>query len=223
MASGESVNLYGHRVYHPIYALCEEMGLPFALHPGAEGTLTPSTPVGMPSSYFEWHSTIPLTFMAHTASLVCEGVFEKFPDFRFVLIEGGFGWLPHLMWRLDKNFKALRATTPWLRRLPSEYIVENIRLTTQPIEEPPNSDQLVQMFEMISARQTLLFSSDYPHWDFDDPRRVFPLRKMDDELKRRLFYQNAAELYGLPPLEEKLAELNQTEATAKAPAEAVTA
>lgn len=204
IVTGESVLLYGHRFYHPVYEACQEMGVAFALHPGAEGARTPSTPVGMPSSYFEWHSTLPLTFMAHLSSLVCEGTFEKFPGLKVVLVEGGFGWLPHLMWRLDKNFKALRSTTPWLKRLPSEYIVEHVRLTTQPIEEPERPEHLIALFEMMHAEQTLCFSSDFPHWDFDDPRRVFPTR-LDQHIRERIFYRNAAELYGLPTLEETMA------------------
>ncbi len=198
LVCGESSLLYGHRMYHPVYEACAELGLPFALHPGAEGALRPSTPVGAPSSYFEWHATIPQTFMAHTASLLCEGVFEKFPGFKLLLVEGGFGWLPHLMWRLDKDYKALRATTPWLKRLPSETILDHVRVTSQPMEEPESPAHLLQMLDMMHAGRTLCFASDYPHWDFDNPRRVFPAR-LDADLKAAIFYDNAAELYGLPP------------------------
>lgn len=203
IVTGESALLYGHRFYHPVYEACQEMGVAFSLHPGAEGSRTPSTPVGMPSSYFEWHSTLPLTFMAHATSLISEGVFEKYPKLKVVLVEGGFGWLPHLMWRMDKNFKALRSTLPWLKRLPSEYVVEHIRVTTQPIEEPEKPEQLLQLFDMMHAEKTVCFASDFPHWDFDDPHRVFPTR-MSDHLKERIFYRNASEVYGLPTLEETL-------------------
>jgi uncharacterized protein len=198
IVSGESHDLYGHRRYFPIYEACEEMKLPFALHPGREGALCSATPVGRPSSYFEWHTAIPLTFQAHLISLVTEGVFERFPGLKLVLVEGGIAWMVHTMWRLDKNFKALRSLAPWLKKAPSEYIIEHVRLTTQPLEEPDNPDHLLQIFEMIHAEKTVCFASDFPHWDFDDPRRVFP-KNMSPALARRIFYDNAAELYGLPP------------------------
>jgi Predicted metal-dependent hydrolase of the TIM-barrel fold len=203
---GESTDLYGHRRYFPVFEACEELGLPFALHPGNEGALCSATPIGRPSSYFAWHCSIPLTYQAHLISMVTEGVFEKFPGLRVVIVEAGIAWLVHTMWRLDKNFKALRSTTPWLKRRPSEYILEHVRLTTQPLEEPDDPDHLLQIFAMIQAERTVCFASDFPHWDFDDPRRVFP-KKMDAALRRRVLYDNAAELYGLPPLEDTLAKM----------------
>jgi uncharacterized protein len=134
--------------------------------------------------------------MAQINSLVCEGVFEKFPTLTFVGIEGGLAWLPHLMWRMDKNYKALRDTTPWLKRLPSEYIVDHVRLTTQPIEEPDTRDALAQVLAMMSADKTVMFSSDYPHWDNDpDPKRL--LRRVDPAVRARILGGTAAELYGL--------------------------
>jgi uncharacterized protein len=197
---GESADLYGHRRYFPIYEACAEMNLPFALHPGNEGNLRSSTPVGRPSSYLEWHTGIPLTFQAHVISMVTEGVFAHFSNLKLVLVEGGTAWLAHTMWRMDKNFKALRVNAPWLKKAPSEYVIENIRLTTQPLEEPDNPDHLLQIFEMIHAEKTICYASDFPHWDFDDPYHVLP-RNTPESLARRIFYDNAAELYGLPALE----------------------
>ncbi|MDQ3814847.1 MAG: amidohydrolase family protein, partial [Armatimonadota bacterium] len=196
MASGARMP-FGHRFYYPIYEAAERHGLPVAIHPGTEGAgiAEPPTPAGYPSRYFEWHNILPLNYMGHLNSLVCEGVFEKFPKLKFVCIEGGIAWLPHLMWRMDKNYKALRSTTPWLKRLPSEYIKEHIRLTTQPIEEPDDPRQLTQIFEMIEGEKLLMFSTDYPHWDFDSPKMALP--PMSKEMKQRIMWQNAAELYGL--------------------------
>lgn len=201
---GESDDLYGHRRYFPIYEAAARHQLPITIHPGAEGSLRSATPVGRPSTYFEWHTVIPLTYQAHLVSLVVEGVFEKFPALRFVLCEGGIAWLPHILWRMEKNFKGLRAMTPWLKRKPSEYVFEHIRLTTQPIEEPLESGHLEQIFKMVHAERTVCFATDYPHWDFDDPTRALP--RMDEVLKKRIMYENAAELLGLPSYETMLAK-----------------
>ena len=187
----------GAKQYHPIYAAAERQGLPVAIHPGAEGRSIAGQPTaaGWVSKYIEWHTCLPQGFMAHVVSLVCQGVFVKYPGLKVVLTEGGVGWLPHVMWRLDRNYKSLRQEVPWLERLPSEYIRDHFRLTSQPIEEPPTSAQFLQLLEMMDAGRTLMFSSDYPHWDFDDPLAAF--KDVPDALKRRIFYENAAELYGL--------------------------
>jgi predicted TIM-barrel fold metal-dependent hydrolase len=99
------------------------------------------------------------------------------------------------MWRLDKNYKALRSTVPWLTRLPSEYIRDHCYLSTQPIEEPDNPQHLIDLFNMIDAENFLLYSSDYPHWDFDPPTHI--LRKMKPEARRKILYENAKALYNL--------------------------
>lgn len=200
----------GQREFWPLYEALVEAQLPLAVHPGTEGagTAFPPTPVGWPSRYMEWHNILPIGYMSQINSLVTEGVFEHFPSLIFVAIEGGTAWLPHLMWRMDKNYKALRDTTPWLSRLPSEYVLDHVRLTSQPIEEPRRPEELTQILEMIEARRTLMFSSDYPHWDYDNADLV--LRSVDPAVRARIMGETAAELYGiteLPPAEELPAHL----------------
>jgi predicted TIM-barrel fold metal-dependent hydrolase len=194
---GLTPQLLGHRCFDPVYEACCEMGVAFAIHPGNEGSLGSSTPVGRPSSYFEWHNSLPLTYQAQVGSLAAEGTFEKFPELKVVLVEGGVSWLAPLLWRMDKNFKALRSTVPWLKEPPSATILRHCRLTTQPVEEPSRPEFLLQMYQMIQADKTVCFSTDFPHWDFDDPLHAFP-SSMPPAMKERIFYDNAAELYGLP-------------------------
>ncbi|OXM84424.1 amidohydrolase family protein [Paenibacillus rigui] len=196
MCSG-STRLYGSRFFHPIYEAAEQMGLPVAIHPGTEGRgiAGAPTPSGYPSRYMEWHNILPTNYMAHINSMVCEGVFEKYPGLKVVAIEGGIAWLPHLMWRMDKNYKALRDTTPWLKRLPSEYIREHVYLTTQPIEEPSVPEHLVQLIQMCGAEDRIMYSSDYPHWDFDHPKLV--LSSFPKDIRVKIQGGNAAALYGL--------------------------
>ncbi|MEK8129153.1 amidohydrolase family protein [Paenibacillus filicis] len=187
----------GHRYYHPIYEAAERNGLPLSIHPGAEGggSSTAPTAAGYPARYIEWHTCLSQMFMSHLVSLVCEGVFVKFPQLKVVLVEGGIAWLPPLLWRLDKNYKALRSTVPWLKRLPSEYVRDHCFLTTQPIEEPANPQHLIDLFNMFDAEDMILYSSDYPHWDFDAPDMI--LRKLKPEARRKIFYENAKKLYRL--------------------------
>lgn len=188
---------YGQRFFHPIYEAAERHGLPVAIHPGSEGRgiAGAPTPSGYPTRYLEWHNILPTNFMAQINSFVCEGVFEKFPGLKVVAIEGGISWLPHLMWRMDKNYKALRDSVPWLKRLPSEYIQEHILLTTQPIEEPANPKHLASIFEMFDAGNMVMFSSDYPHWDFDNPRMA--LSPLPRQMRQKIFFETASRLYGL--------------------------
>ena len=187
---------YGNPCYWPIYRAAVEHDLPVGIHVGAEGTgiANPPTPVGYPSTYLEFHTDHSLTMMAHCTSLLTEGVFEEFPTLRFAFIEGGVCWAPHVMWRLDRLYPALRREVPHLKRPPSEYLLGNCYFSTQPIEEPDDHRHLLQLLAMLQAERTVVFASDYPHWDFDNPLMAF--NHFPPDLKRRIFVDNALDLYG---------------------------
>lgn len=189
---------YGQRFYHPIYEAAVEYELPVAIHPGSEGSgiSYPPSPAGYPSTYFEFHTGLVTSYIGHLISLVTEGVFVKFPTLRWVFIEGGVSWLPPILWRFDKNYKALRQTTPWLTRPPGEIVREHMLLTTQPLEEPEEPKHLRQILGMFDAGRMLMFSTDYPHWDGDTPD--FASRALSAELRPRVMSETARELYDLP-------------------------
>jgi len=113
-----------------------------------------------------------------------------------VLEEGGISWLPSHLWRLDRTWESMRAQFPHIERRPSEVVREQFWLTTQPVEEPDRPEQLVQVFDRIGPDR-LLFATDYPHWDYDDPARAFPA-PLPDRLRDRVYRANAVALYGLP-------------------------
>jgi predicted TIM-barrel fold metal-dependent hydrolase len=192
----------GHRRYWPIYEAASELDLPVTIHPGHEGGVGISRPFanGPAETYFEWHTNLSSVYLVQACSLISRGVLTTFPTLKFVMLEGGVAWLPHLMWRMDKNWKALRVTTPYLTEPPSFYISRQLRLSTQPIEEPPHDRELLHIFDMIDAKQTLLFSSDYPHWDGDDADKGLP--KLPDELYRRIMGETALETY--PRLKQRV-------------------
>jgi predicted TIM-barrel fold metal-dependent hydrolase len=110
---------------------------------------------------------------AAIANLVIEGVFEKLPDLKIVVVEGGFAWVPGLCAQLDYYWNRLRAEVPHLKRPPSEYIRSNIWFTTQPMDEPERRMDILDVFEWVGWDR-LMYASDYPHWDGDHPRLAFP-------------------------------------------------
>lgn len=190
--------LMGNRHYYPIYEAAQELGLPILVHPtGTEGGFQTSVAFagGTPSSYIERHTVFPEVAMGNIANMVFEGVFVRFPALKLVAAEFGYGWAPHLMWRMDQNWREFRREVPWIEHEPSRFVLENIRFTSQPVEEPEREEYLLQILEMVHAERTVIFSTDYPHWDNDSPKNTF--RRVPEPMKQRIFYDNAAELYGL--------------------------
>jgi predicted TIM-barrel fold metal-dependent hydrolase len=191
---GRTAEPLGQRKYWPIYEAAARAGLPVGIHAFGYGGW-PITPAGWPSYYIEEMIGHAQCAQSQLVSLVLEGVFERVPGLRVVMIEAGFAWLPALAWRLDKHWSRLRAETPHLKRLPSEYLREHVWLTTQPMEEPGRQRDLLDVIGWIGWDR-LLFATDYPHWDFDDPAAVLPTGGSEAE-RRALFRDNAVALYGL--------------------------
>ncbi len=189
-----NVEPLGQRRYWPIYEAAEEAGLPIGVHAFGFGG-NPITASGWPSFYIEemvGHSQCQQTALA---SIVLEGVFERHPKLKMIMIEAGFGWAPSLAWRLDKCWQRLRSEVPHVKRPPSEYIRDQVYWTTQPMEDPERRDHLLEVIEWVGWDK-LLFATDYPHWDYDDPSRVLPAGV--SETNREAFYlNNALKLYGL--------------------------
>jgi uncharacterized protein len=200
LLSSGSQRPYGDPYYHAIWEAVAEMDLPVAVHLGAQGGVNANpTGCGPPTFFWEYHALACETGMGHLASLVAHGIFEKYPNVRVILMELGLAWLPGVLWRLDADYKALRKETPWLQRLPSEYAAEHIRLSTQPLEVPRAATAFWDVLESMGGKQMLMFSSDYPHWDFDDPTQV----AIPEAWRDAVFDENARGVYRrLPPKED---------------------
>ncbi len=188
---------YGNRFYHPIYEACERHGLPVCVHFGAEGAgiSAPPTAAGYPSYYLEMRMARPQIAMAHLTSLICEGVFEKYPNFRFLFIEHDVFWVPGLLWHMDGDWKSLRDYTPWVKKLPSEYVRTNVRFGSQPLPNTPSKKDLDIFLDWMHADEVMVFASDYPHWDWDEPSTF--LAGHDPVLRQKVMVENARALYGL--------------------------
>ncbi len=185
----------GRERFWPIYEAAVAAKRPIALHVGGVAGHPVSGGTGWPSFYLEEHHSQVQTMQSVIISMVVEGVFERFPALKMVVIEAGFAWLPALAWRLDAQFERMRSEVPHLKRKPSEYIRDHIWFTTQPIEEPDRPDDLTRAMEWVGYDR-LMFSTDYPHWDFDDPAHAIQV-KLSDENRRKIFSGNAKKLFNL--------------------------
>jgi hypothetical protein len=180
--------------YMRLYAMLEEAGMPVGFH-----------------AHHNWHNeytrhlnrflsmhaiSFVLSNMIHLTNWVINGLPVRFPKLKVLWIESGLAWLPFLMQRLDHEYLMRVSEAPLLRRLPSEYIGE-MYYTMQPMEAT-NLKLLEGTFEAIRADTQLLYASDWPHWDFDVPAKVFDLPFLDERAKRNILGLNASRVFNLP-------------------------
>jgi uncharacterized protein len=189
----------GRRHFWPIYNAAERHGLPIGIHAGSSYR-QPVTAAGWPSYYTEDYAAQAVAFQSQLTNLISEGVFSKFPTLKMVFLESGFTWLPAHMWRMTKGWRALRREIPWVDRSPSEIVRSNIRLTTQPIDAPPNPEDFERLLDQMGSDELLLFSTDYPHWQFDDDMALPD--HLPADLVRKIMIDNPRATY--PRLKEDI-------------------
>jgi predicted TIM-barrel fold metal-dependent hydrolase len=67
------------------------------------------------------------------------------------------------------------------------------------MEEPPRAEQFLEMLDMAPWMQDkLMFATDYPHWDFDNPLEALPKIKLPAGFEAQVMAENARKLYKLP-------------------------
>jgi uncharacterized protein len=170
---------YGNRMYYPLFEAAQRAGNAVGIHFGAM-TWTPPTPVGWPSYYIEEYVGMASVMQAQLSSLVLEGTFQRFGTIRVALLEGGWTWLPQLLWRLDKEWKSIR---------------RHVKLSIQPIDAPPGGDEVLTVMEQIGSDDVLMFASDFPHEHGSDPDAL--VQRLPADVRRKVLFSNAADCYGL--------------------------
>jgi predicted TIM-barrel fold metal-dependent hydrolase len=167
--------------------------LPIGVHAGSTYRHAP-TSSGWPAHRVEDYIVQSGAFEAQLLSLLAEGVFQKFPRLRFVLIESGFTWLPPLLWRTSKTWRGVRPEVPWIDRVPAEILREQVRVTLQPVDAPKGDPRaLARTLDHIGSDRMLLFSTDYPHWHFDGDDAL--PEGLPEPALRRLLADNALDTY----------------------------
>jgi predicted TIM-barrel fold metal-dependent hydrolase len=201
----------GHSPSHlgldPVWAAAQEAGIPIVFHVGGTGDL-------IDPDYFRNGLPIPPDFhggeenfrsvdymgipgppMQTLATLIFDGVLERFPSLRFGVIEQGAIWLPSWMRQMESAVEAFARHEERLRKLslrPSEYVRRQIRVTPYPTED-------VGWITQQAGPEICMFSTDYPH--VEGGRRPFERfeRSLGDagpEVRSRFYADNFLDLMG---------------------------
>ncbi len=180
--------------YMRLYAMLEEANMPIGFHAHHNWNNEYTRPL---NRFLSMHAiSFVLSNIVHLTNWVINGLPVRFPRLKVMWIESGLAWLPFLMQRLDHEYLMRVSEAPLLKRLPSEYISEMF-YTMQPMEAT-NLKLLEGTFEAIRADTQLLYASDWPHWDFDVPAKVFDLPFLDERARRNILGLNAARVFNLP-------------------------
>ncbi|WP_104126228.1 amidohydrolase family protein [Cryobacterium sp. Y57] len=188
----------GKQRYWPIFEACENYDIPISFH--VPGLGRQPTGAGRQNFYAETHAAFGVLPLAMLPSMIFEGVFDRFPKLKVAVLEMGWDWVVPFSWRLDATWSMLRDEVGHLQRKPSEYLKEHFWFSTQPLEEPERPDQtedVFRIFEESGFGERLMFSSDYPHWDYDSPYESVP-ESFPEARRRRILGENASKLYGIP-------------------------
>jgi predicted TIM-barrel fold metal-dependent hydrolase len=203
IVNGSSERPLGDERYDPLYDAAESAGLPVVFHTGAANhILHPNFP--LPAWNFDAYMPIhslshPFAHMVTIASLLTNGTPVKFPDLDFVFLEAGIVWILTAMYRLNRDYGQRRWEAPLLEQSPESYIRESFYFGTQPLDEPDDPSHLKRIIDMVGT-DSLLFGTDHPHWDFDDPSTVVDRyfgHLAEDDLEAVLS-GNAASVFGIP-------------------------
>lgn len=188
---------FGHPAYHPIYEAAAELNLPVVIKSGSEmvpESLTSPTGVGVPATFSESYAFAAQPMMTHVSGMIVQGVFDKYPSLRVLLLGGGSLWVPSMMWRFDNNYRGLRRDAPWMKRLPSEYFLEHVRVGTNPLEKFATREKFQKaLLSMRGLEEVLCFASGYPNWDSEMPD--IAMQELPAAWLPKVMYDNAWRLF----------------------------
>lgn len=159
-----------HVALDPVWAMAEEAGLPILFHVGYEEKMNPVYKKNGLPPVPDFHGgddnftsisymPIPNSAMQTLATLIFDGVFDRFPKLKFGAVELGAAWVPGWMRSLDSAAHAFVRNEERLQKLsakPSEIVQRQLRVTPYPHED-------VGWVIRNAGEDICLFSSDYPH------------------------------------------------------------
>ena len=194
-AMGETTNLDDPR-FIPFFEACAQAGIAVGVH-GAPGMNLPLPAAGRFSNYAQVHClSFPVDQMVAFVALTMGGVLDRVPTLRVVFLESGAGWVPYLVDRVHEHREKRAELLPDMRSNPREYLERGQCWFSFECEE-----RMLGAYVERLGDTSLVYSSDYPHWDSDFPGTVAAVRRDNAALGEaglaRILGGNAARLYGL--------------------------
>jgi predicted TIM-barrel fold metal-dependent hydrolase len=195
-----------HVALDAVWAQAQEAGIPVLFHVGGEEKMNPVYKDNGLPAVPDFHGgddnftsvsymPIPNAVMQTLATLIFDGVFDRFPNLKWGAIELGAAWVPGWMRAMDSAAHAFMRNETRLQKLsakPSEIVQRQLRVTPYPHED-------AGWIVANAGDQVALFSSDYPHVEGGRA----PLKRFDDSLRgtpmaaqRRFFADNFIDLMG---------------------------
>jgi predicted TIM-barrel fold metal-dependent hydrolase len=184
--------------YMKVYRAIEERGLVLSFHSGPSwGDHTFQSCNRFLAAHalgFSWYNIL------HCTNWVVNGMGERFPKMPVIWIEAGLSWIPFVMQRIDHEYMLRPSECPLLKKKPSDDM-RDMYYSVQPMEIQ-DMGALETTFRMMDAENSLLYASDYPHWDFDLPSTIWDLPFLTDKARHNILGGTAARLFKLPPRNE---------------------
>jgi predicted TIM-barrel fold metal-dependent hydrolase len=181
--------------YAPVYSAIQDSGKVLAFHAGYNWH---DQGLSQLNKFISAHA-LGFTFsnIIHLTNMIVNAIPERFPRLKLMWLESGLAWIPFIMQRLDNEYLMRTSECPGLKKLPSEYM-KDMWFSTQPMERTASMNVLQAAFEIIDGENTLVYSSDYPHWDFDTPAVIYDLPFLSEQGRRNILGGNACKVFGLP-------------------------
>ena len=174
----------------PLWQLAEELDVPIGVHAGGPRFAYKR----FVDSYATLHALeFPFDIMFAAATIVCGGLLERFRRLRILLLEAGAAWGPYLFERLDEHYEKRPHEMPRITKRPSEYLADGRLVISCEAER-----HLAHALDGLGAH-SVVFASDYPHWDAEFPDSVTAITGRDDldeAQKAAVLGGNAARVYG---------------------------
>lgn len=183
----------------PFFEAAADAGVAVAVH-SAPGMNIPLPAAGLFSNYAQVHClSFPVDQMVAFVALTMGGVLDRFPRLRVAFLESGAGWVPYLVERVHEHREKRRELLPGMKVEPRDYLERGQCFFSFECEE-----SLLECYVEHLGDRSLVYSSDYPHWDSDFPGTVETVRRknsgLSDARLARILGGNAQRLYALEAL-----------------------